>query len=84
MIFDVDFTEQNASLGAEFEQFQEVQVRDHSVLKNRELENQHPIHAITGLADEIAGLENELDSKMESSDLHSLSNEDIELLLKGS
>lgn len=98
MIIDVNVSEANATIetsvsvsetvGVEIEsqsaidinvdaqQHYQIGTNNHDDLFNREVENQHPISAITSL-------QNELDSKVKSSELQGLSNFEIEALLKG-
>lgn len=56
----------------EFEDVQQVTTSDHNKLQNRELADQHPIKAITGLTEE-------LDDKLEG---ETITNEEIDSLWK--
>ena len=73
----VQFEETNQNTDVDFKDSQVVHVseKDHNKLINRELEDQHPIKA-------ISGLEEELDGKMKPSDLSVLTNQELENLLR--
>ena len=77
--FDAEFNALDQSFESDFGTLQEVMVggaKYHEELMNRDAPDQHPISAITGLV-------TELDSKLESDTVPTLSNTDIENLLKG-
>lgn len=74
--FDAEFVNDNSEFEMEFNNINvvEVMTSDHSKLLNRDISDQHPITAITGLEDELSG-------KLES--IPAMTNSDIENILKG-
>lgn len=74
--FEASFAESNNKFKVEPTMSIGGGTNDHTLLKNRDLPDQHPIEA-------IADLRPELDGKLEDSDLQALSNIEIENLLRG-
>ena len=73
----VEIESQSAiDINIDAQQNYQIGTNNHDDLSNRELDNQHPISAITEL-------QSELDSKVKSSELQGLTNLEIEALLKG-
>lgn len=57
--------EETPELDLELEILQFVGIADHNQLKNRDLENQHPIGAIEGLNEKLKGLDKEIETTKE-------------------
>lgn len=62
--------EETPELDLELEILQFVGIADHNQLKNRELENQHPIGAIEGLEEKLEGLDKGIDTINETVTKH--------------
>lgn len=83
MDFNVVLDEKDTSLNVDVGTLQKIVIDTtyHDQLKNRDLPNQHPIDAVSGLTEELAHLDCKLDNKLDN--VPAMTNTDIEEILKG-
>ena len=79
--FSVSFDE-SSDFDAKFKNFNVIESppeHDHTKLINRDANDQHPMHAITGLRPELVNIQTELTKKVDTSNI--LSNTEIQDIL---
>lgn len=80
-IQDLEFELDNEIQDLEFDvgELAFITNRDHATLINRDVDNQHPISAITGLGDRLDGLETSKQDKLTAGNLVDITNNTISI-----